>query len=143
MTAIAPATRPQLSREEVRVAIQNAGVDVNYPALLGIRGYYLDTMGVPGRNDLGLYDDAIFYLSPTTFSAFNANTDPSRIHPHVASLNPGVWRYKIGIHGLSKPVERQYQALIQAAPVVVHRAGAGNDKGWFGVNIHKGGYAST
>ena len=69
--------------------------------LLGIRGYYKKTMGDPTKNDRGLYDDAIFVLSPRTFKSFNANTDPSAYRKGVAVLKPGVHYYKKGKHGIS------------------------------------------
>ncbi len=139
-----PKSRPQLDVASVRELLRGAGVDVNYPALLGQRGYYRDTMGKPGVNDWGLYDDAIFYFSPTAFSSFNANTDPSRSYPRVAVLEPGLWRYKLGVHGLSRPASKRYKALVQGAAVTVRRVDvAVPDTGWFGINIHRGSYGST
>lgn len=112
-------------------------------ALLGVRGYYRASMGDSGCNDRGIYDDAIFVASPSCHVAFNANTDPSVQRPGVAVLDPGVWRYKLGIHGLSKPVERQYQALVQADEVRVTRDGGRREGGYFGINIHRGGEHET
>lgn len=108
--------------------------------IVGIRGYYLDTMGKPGANDRGIYDDAIFILGPDIFQAFNANVDPAVYRSGIANLKKGKWLYKIGIHGLSKPKHLQYKAMVQAAEVTVHRDNRGDDTGWFGINIHKGGY---
>ncbi len=115
--------------------------------LVGVRGYYEQSMGSPLGNDRGLYDDAIFIMSRADFRAFNANTDPSRVRKGygfgakkgMAVLQPGVWQYKIGLHkGL-------YRALRQAGPVMVKRDGepAYLDRGWFGINIHKGGRNTT
>ena len=112
-------------------------------SLLGMRGYFRDTMGKPGVNDRGIYDDAIFLVSPTAYVAFNANTDPSIARPGVAVLRKGLWRYKIGIHGLSKPMWKRYKALVQAAAVIVVRDGGRVDTGYFGINIHKGSRNST
>jgi lysozyme len=140
---VVPSKRPELTCENVIHILRQGNVDVNFPALLGRRGYYRDSMGVPGRNDNGIYDDAIFVYSPGTFKAFNANTDPSRIHKGVATLRPGLWLYKVGTHGLSKPKEKQYTALVQAKEVWVDRAETPADYGFFGINIHKGGYNTT
>lgn len=140
---IVPPTRPKLTRDECAGHWQKAHVLLDAPALLGLRGYYRDTMGAPGENDIGLYDDAICLWTPTTFRTFNANTDPSRQHPGVATLLPGVWRYRLGVHGLSKPKPLQYRALVQAARVTVHRAAGANDTGWFGINIHRGSRTTT
>jgi lysozyme len=143
--SIVPAKRPELNRESVEQFLRDKGVGLTKPALVGRRGYYRDTMGRPGVNDLGIYDDAMFFVSPTNFASFNANVDPSRHRPGMASLAPGLWKYKIGIHNISKDpaLHPRYTALVQAAEVTVHRDGDGNDTGWFGINIHKGSYTGT
>ena len=48
--------RPQIKREALEDMITKAGVDLKkYPALIvGIRGYFRDTMGVKGKNDRGI-----------------------------------------------------------------------------------------
>lgn len=108
--------------------------------VVGVRGYFKDTMGKPGVNDRGIYDDAIFIVSPDCFISFNANCDPGAYRKHIANLKSGVWRYRLGIHGLSKPKFLQYTALVQAGKVTVRRDQEGDDTGYFGINIHKGGY---
>lgn len=128
--------KPQQTREETERLIAHVDSPV---VLLGIRGYYRDTMGKPGINDISIWDDAIFVWSKNGHFAFNANTDPSLYRPRVASLKPGTWYYRLGIHNLSKPKSRQYPALVQAAPVTVRRYNSGDDTGWFGINIHRGG----
>ncbi len=142
MPAMLPTARPRISREKIQLILaqQRVGAPV---ALVGIRGYYRDTMGQPGVNDRGIYDDAICLISQDTFVAFNANVDPSVHRRAIAVLQPGVWTYKLGIHGLSKPKEQQYRALVQAAQVTVHRDGGKADTGFFGINIHRGGRTST
>ena len=101
-------------------------------------------MGVPGVNDLGVYDDAIILVTPTAYATFNANTDPSRELPGIATLKCGVWKYVRGVHGLSHPAgPRRYPALVQAAPVTVTRDGGKEDTGMFGINIHHGSFGST
>lgn len=119
--------------------------------VVGIRGYYLNSMGRPGVNDRGIYDDAIFIHSPSVFAAFNGNTDPSRRRPGtgrgaakgMAVLDPGTWF----VHRLAKHRGR-YLALCQRAGAVsVTRDGIQEDyadRGEnFGINIHRGGSAST
>ena len=141
---IAPKSRPQQKRAITENLLRKAGIqEVKKAYLVGGRGYYMDTMGEPGKNDRGIYDDAIILISPEAHVTFNANTDPSAFRKGIASLKAGLWKYKIGIHGLSKPPEKRYEALVQAAPVTVVRDGQGDDTGWFGINIHKGGYNST
>lgn len=141
MPKIVPAARPEMPRSMAQLFLKHQGVEG--PALIGRRGYYRDTMGVKGKNDRGIYDDAISLLTPTAYVTFNANCDPSRARPGIAVLNPGVWLYKLGIHGLSKPKSRQYPALVQAAKVTVTRDKRGEDTGFFGINIHRGGYTTT
>ena len=143
MGAMVPGNRPQREREWAAKFLSDAGVSPAKAALLGVRGYFRDSMGVVGKNDRGIYDDALFVVTPATFESYNANTDPSVTRRNVAVLKAGLWWYKRGIHGLSKPVSQQYMALVQAAEVTVVRDGVGDDTGWFGINIHRGSYQST
>jgi lysozyme len=142
MSSILPPHRPLQNLAETRELL-GKHVAPDAVALLGRRGYYRRTMGDPAVNDRGIYDDAIFLVSPSTFAAFNANTDPSVFRKHVATLSPGLWWYKVGIHGLSKPKEKRYTALVQAAEVKVLRDGEPSETGFFGINIHRGARAST
>lgn len=162
MSDIVPRARPEMDRGAVEALLRAADVALDLPALVGRRGYYRDTMGVAGVNDLGLYDDALFYVSPTAFASFNANTDPSRERPNMATLAAGVWRFAIGIHNASKDpaLHPHYKALVQATEFIVRRAGTesvapgvkdergrclggGRWVGWFGINCHKGGNTTT
>ena len=140
MSAMIPPARPKQTREETENLLSGLDVPV---ALLGVRGYY-KLMGSDMRgNDINIYDDAIFVWSINGYMSFNANTDPSVSRARVASLKPGTWHYRLGIHNISKEKSRQYPALIQAAPVTVSRQGGADDTGWFGVNIHRGGRTTT
>lgn len=147
---LVPPSRPLQSRAETDQLIHDGWLTqpgklpvVPAVVLVGIRGYYRDTMGAPGRNDRGIYDDAIILRSSTVHAAFNANTDPSVARKHVAVLKAGVWRYQVGTHGLSKPKAQRYTALVQAGDVTVIRDQEGSDTGYFGINIHRGGYTGT
>lgn len=148
MPSLLPPHRPQQPREESARILVAAGI-TQPVCLLGVRGYFFQTMGDPGRNDRGIYDDAMILYSTAAHVTFNANTDPSVFRPGVASLRCGLWSYKVGIHGLSKPKAKQYTALVQAAPVTVSRdpQKPGNkpvtDTGLFGINIHRGSYGGT
>ncbi|HET8777991.1 MAG TPA: hypothetical protein VFN76_10060 [Candidatus Limnocylindria bacterium] len=137
---ILPTARPQITRDEVKRILALSAV-TEVVALLGIRGYYRDTMGVSGANDRGIYDDAIIVVSPTAFVTFNANTDPSVARTGIAVLAPGVWFYTRGLHGITK--EHPYPALVQAKPVTVVRDGGKTETGYFGINIHRGSRTST
>ena len=144
MSDIVPPKRPEITFGFASELVRAHGVKL--PALLGRRGYYRDTMGEAGKNDIGLYDDAIVLVTPDFFKAWNANTDPSRHKESVATLRPGVWDYKLGIHNISKDptIHPHYEALVQADVVRVSREGSDKlDAGFFGINIHKGGYTTT
>lgn len=135
-----PKDRPKQSRAETEALIK----DVESPVIiLGIRGYYKSMGDDPRRNEINIYDDALFVWSRNGYMSFNANTDPSISRPRVAKLKTGVWQYRLGIHGLSKRRSQQYPALVQAAPVTVIRQNAGEDTGWFGINIHRGSRNTT
>jgi len=113
--------------------------------LIGIRGYYQDTMGKPGINDRGIYDDCICLIAPNLFLAFNANTDPSLFRPGIATLMPGKHMYRKGKHGLSKP-GGGYAAFRPATfdeSLPVTRDGKEGVHKGIAINIHKGGYNST
>ena|SRR5436190_13112633 len=141
---IVPPSRPLQTRAQTDALIAGRiTIDPKHVYLLGVRGYYRDTMGAPGKNDRGIYDDAIILRSPTSHVAFNANTDPSVARKHIAVLKAGVWMYQVGTHGLSKPKAQQYTALVQAGEVTVIRDQEGPDTGFFGINIHRGSVSGT
>jgi len=141
-----PASRPKLSEERARSILAGGGVEAPV-SLLAIRGYYLDSMGKPGVNDIGIYDDALFVVAPDAFAAFTANTDPSRYRPGIATLLPGVHPYRKGRHGISKG--GGYPALRPATPgekLPVRRHGekqVPSARPGVAINIHKGSLNST
>jgi lysozyme len=141
-----PSGKPQLGIDEVLKLLTSFGVD-QYPVkLLGIRGYYKKTMGDPSKNDIGIYDDAIFIVAPNRLMlSYNANTDPSRSFPGVAVLKPGgPYLYKIGMHGVSG--DHPYRALRQHGRVTVLRNGKADTdtaQAPFYIDIHRGGYNTT
>lgn len=151
MSVAIPKTRPRLTKADVQRRIARAGIDrARHPlVILGIRGYYANTLGVPGKNDRGIYDDAIFIDAPEASASFNANTDPSRVRKGsgvgaakgMASLKAGVWPvYRFDKH------KGQYLALCQrGGNVTVIRDGEPPypDTGLFGINIHRGGVNTT
>jgi lysozyme len=120
---------------------------VRYPVfLIGFRGYYQDTMGKPGVNDRGIYDDAICVVAPEAFLTFNGNTDPSRFRPGIATLVPGVHMYRRGKHGITTHADGGYPAFRPATKseaLPVTRDGQEGIKEGIAINIHKGGYGTT
>lgn len=139
--AMLPPARPEMGRHAAEFLLHSLGVDTNRPALLGRRGYYRDTMGAPGVQERGVYDDAIILVTPTAFASFNANTDPSRSGGRLASLCPGVWPYKIGRHHPASPTG--YPCLVQAGDVRVSRDNGVVEEGEFYIHIHRGGNTTT
>lgn len=151
--------KPQATRETVIKDLIRSGLwsndKVTRCSTVGIRGYYLNSMGRVRTNDRGIYDDAIFVISPHTFASFNFNTDPSSYRRGIASLvAPQRVTYRPGYHGYGK--RSGHPAFRQASPVIVRRdGGSGNgiqlsdglftDKTGkkFWINLHKGGRRST
>ncbi len=139
-----PLSTPQLALAKVQEIILKHGVK-DPVIVVAIRGYYRDTMGKPGANDRGIYDDAMFIVSARHFSSWNANTDPSVHRPGIASLMPGVHRYKRGNHGISRP-GGGYPAFRPATrdeALPVSRDGIKDPKPGVAINIHKGSRNST
>ncbi len=140
-----PKNRPRIERKTTEQLLRLRKVS-DPVCLVGIRGYYRDSMGAKGKNDTGLFDDAIILVSPNAHIAWNANVDPTRLgwNPKVrkpmAQLKTGVYRYKVGKHGLR--TGNPYTALVQAGPVTVHR-GDKEETGWFGINIHAAGRTTS
>ncbi len=146
MSNMLPSGRPQLTRQDAERKLGTYDL-VKYPVrLLGVRGYYKQTMGKTPSNEIGIYDDAIFIVAPGFFKSFNANTDPSRMIPNVAVLKVGgPYLYKIGMHGISGT--HPYLALRQNGNVTVIRNGTTEITDTpirrFYIDIHRGGYNTT
>lgn len=154
-----PPAKPAASEATVRAAAATAWKarhgDAPMPSLylLACRGYFRDTMGAPGRNDIGIYDDAIFILTTHGMSGWNANTDPSRsgynskAGKFMARLATGVWKFRRLKHKASSP--DGYMAYGQGEyPVTVQRIRedgtiATTENGCFGINLHRGGLSGT
>jgi lysozyme len=143
---ILPNGKPQLKVDDALAQLAPFKVDPYPVKLLGVRGYYKNTMGAPGKNDIGIYDDAIFIIAPNKLMlSYNANTDPSRSLPNVAVLKPGgPYLYKVGMHGVSGL--HPYRALRQFGRVTVLRNGKEDTDtaaAPFYIDIHRGGYNTT
>jgi lysozyme len=151
MPVVVPNSKPRLSSTALRKLIESFQIDrTKFPVVvIGIRGYYLNTLGKAGANDRGIYDDALFIDTPQATVSFNANTDPTSFRKGkgkgstkgMAILKPGLWMvHKFGLH------KGKYLALVQRlGHVTVIRDGDPDyeDTGDFGINIHKGGLNST
>lgn len=136
--------RPLITREEAKKIIDFYKIDTEkYPlVIIGIRGYYLDSKGVKGKNDRGLFDDAILIYSEGTYATFNGNTDPSaQFKKGLGMLKSGFYPvYKFDTH---RGVKAQYPAICQRlGEVTVMRDGGGEENGK-GFNIHSAGFNTT
>lgn len=137
--------KPQVKKSVIDKILKNKGIDTKkHPMLIiGVRGYFLNTMGEKATNDRGIYDDAIIIYTPNVYATFNANVDPSvRYKVGRAVLKKGFYlAHKFDIH---RGTQSQYPAICQRlANVTVVRDGQGEHTGMFGINIHKGGNTTT
>lgn len=155
---------PQLPEAKVRELLK--GLVPEYPCgILAVRGYYRDTMGREGVQEVGIYDDAAFFVHPGGMIATQWNTDPSRIgwNPGVgknfAMLCPGDWFFIRGAHKGKIPALRQAdedQAEASGIPDNGHfkvwraksmadvlSGTARTEEGYFAINCHRGGDATT
>jgi lysozyme len=145
MSNIKPDSRPKLTKENALQDMKQFDL-AKYPVkILGIRGYYKQSMGDVSKNDRSMYDDAICIIASNSFLTFNANTDPSRFQAGIATLVKNkTYLYKIGMHNMKAP----YKALRQFGDVTITRDGKIGEitdsiKNRFFIDIHKGGYTTT
>jgi lysozyme len=155
-----PRSKPKASRTQIAAAAHAAWIadgkdEFDFPDsfVFAVRGYYIDSMGKPGSNDVGIYDDAIFIVTPDFFESWNGNTDPSRYGwnagagKFMARLKPGVWSIRRLKHKINSP--SGYMAFGQGSdPVTVERirqdgSVAITDMGCYGINLHRGGNSGT
>lgn len=143
MLTILPPSRPKRDRVLIDAVLSHfrLSVDRSKACLIFIRGHYLNSMGQRGENDLNIYDDACFLVSPNGIESFNANTDPSFVKKRnrpLAKLRGGVFRFYKGKH------RNKYWAL-RAYPEGVEldcfRNGVLSTARF--INIHKGASSPT
>jgi len=137
---------PQLDADKVLAIGEANNIPRDrYPVYaVALRGYRLDSVGKPGKNDRGAFDDAIFIVAPGADGKdkvfpWNANTDPTRYKHKRATLCTGIHVFGIGPHNVSKGRSRMYPAYRQAEVFTVTRDGFGGRRfsGFFGINLHK------
>lgn len=137
---------PQLDETKVRAILEVNGVNQDKVSVVAIRGYYLDSMGKPGKNDRRIYDDAMFVTWPDGIARFQANTDPNGYRKgHGTGSSKGMAMLKPGIHRYGKGKHRGRLAFRQCEVFTVIRDGSPpyEDKGWHAINLHSGGRVST
>ena len=104
---------------------------------VGIRGYFLDSVGLANRNDLNVWDDVLAYWSPRDNGAFAGNTDPSFVFDKgkaLAKLNLGVYHFAQGHH---KKVEHAFRAYPEGTNLPCTRDGKPSFCSF--IDIHPGG----
>ena len=148
---IVPRSRPQLPESDLRARCQSEagpiGVVLPPVFLAAVRGYYSETFA-PSGNNLGVYDDAMFLVTPQKIYRFNANTDPSRDRPGMATLLPGWHLYRRGNHGITRPGGGYpaFRPATQNEELPVRRFGESrfpSARPGVAINIHRGGANGT
>lgn len=141
---IVPPKKPHFDFYELEEHFPEVQFQRKKPFLLGVRGYYILEDWTLSKNQFAVYDDAIFIIAGEQVIPFNANTDPTKNQPGRAMLIPGTYEFELGVHNRTKEKSKQYLALIQSKEVSVSRYGSeGVFRGWFGINIHRGGKITT
>lgn len=112
--------------------------------VFAVRGYFLNSMGKPGVNDFGLYDDAwIVYENGNLVRTFNANTDPSKHKSNLAWLNTGVYQFYKGRHRNRIDAFRAYPEGVKWRCKRETFGGQVVDSWCSHINIHDGGINNT
>jgi lysozyme len=148
---IVPKSKPQIAESDLRekcsrVAVR-LGIVLPPVFFAAIRGYYSETFS-PTGNNIGVYDDAIFIITPEKIYSYNGNTDPSRNRFGMATLLPGWHLYRKGNHGITRP-GGGYPAFRPATPeekLPVRRHGEPkipSSRPGIAINIHRGGQNGT
>lgn len=112
--------------------------------LIGVRGYFLNTVGKPGVNDLNAWDDAILvYYDGNLVKTFNANTDPSKLNQNLAMLDCGVYQFYKGRHRNRIDAFRAYPEGVRL-PCKRQKFNGEWEKSFCShINIHDGGINDT
>lgn len=177
-TKLMPDAKPQLGPDKVReVAKKMIMADINCHGadilvicpvmVLGVRGYFRNTLGRPGVNDFGVFDDAGFLITPDVVLPFRWNCDPAKpgwnkgVDKYFAQLEPGVWPFRQGPHkrvpgrfrqmtdeeAELAQLERFFMDSRQDGEFTVRRLKEekkyDEETGMFNINIHPGSQRST
>lgn len=135
---ILPPSRPKRNAGRIRAVIEHYKCNASLPVIVFVRGHYLNTMGIAGRDDLNIYDDAAFIHSNggRLLESYNANTNPSFVRRggrNLAQLNLGKYRFYQGLH---KGKYKALRAYPEGVTLPVTRNGVLSIAQY--INIHKG-----
>tara|TARA_R110000764_G_scaffold227597_2_gene317787 strand:- start:5234 stop:5857 length:624 start_codon:yes stop_codon:yes gene_type:complete len=137
---------PRIKESEVIAILTANGIALNKVSVLAIRGYYLNSMGKPGRNDRRIYDDAMIIYSPKGSMAYQANTDPNGYRKGSGKgSSKGMAMLKSGIHLFGTGLHKGRVAFRQCETFTVTRDGNPpyDHSGHHAIDLHSGGHNST
>ena len=150
-----PKSKPKATRELVIAKATEAWAKEHGTAPLpdrfvfAVRGYYRDSMGEVGTNDVGIYDDGFFIVTPQEMTSWNGNTDPGRYGfnnnagKYMARLKPGCWWFRSLIHRGKYQAFGQGENLVTVERIRSDGSIAKTESGEFGINLHLGGVNGT
>ena len=133
---ILPPNKPRMGRSKIEEILIHSKVSLTVASLVFIRGYFLNTLGRRNKNDLNVYDDACFLISPSHFSSYNANTDPNRMFRGsraLAKVSLGVYQFYRGLH---RGKYKALRAFPEGSKLSCTRNGRKSTCSY--INIHKG-----
>lgn len=136
--------RPKLNDSEAD-KIANYFFPKGIPELLviGIRGYFLNSVGKKGENDF-LWDDAVIvYENGNLIKTFNGNTDPSKAKSDLAMLDTGVYQFAKGTHKNRIKAFRAYPEGVRLKCKRQNSKGEWKESLCSAINFHDGGLNDT
>ena len=137
--------RPKISDSDVdKVAQYYFSGNIPKLLIIGVRGYFANSMGKPGQNDFNIWDDAILvYADGDLIRTFNANTDPSKRRAGKAMLDPGVYQFYRGVHKQRIRAFRAYPEGVRWPCTRQNATGKWAKSLCQLINIHDGGLSDT
>lgn len=137
--------RPKISSKDAQTIAKYFYPD-GVPAvlLIGVRGYFLNSIGKRNENDFNRWDDAILVLEKGELvKTFNANTDPSKLRADVAMLKAGIYKFYKGRHKNRIDALRAFPEGVKWDCVRQDRNGKWYEAKCSHINIHDGGLSDT
>jgi hypothetical protein len=128
--------------QKMKADVKSGSIEKTY--VLGIRGYYKDSMGKVGENDRNLYDDAFVMVGKDFYDTYRGNTDPRNTEAGKACLLPGYYTFIQGYHGYGKKSgHKAFRTDNPRQVLPVLRDKQNGIKEGVTINFHKGGIYST
>lgn len=137
--------KPKINDAETDMLVRQHFTAATEPVILlvGIRGYFLNTVGKPGVNDFNLYDDAMIVRHRgDNVATFNANTDPSQQKTGLAQLSTGIYTFYRGKHKGRIDAFRAYPEGVKLPCKRETAHGSWEGEAQY-INIHDGGDYDT